>query len=105
MKKIVNWQEEEKRGTFVDWLIIEALTAKKDTDDFFSHINEITEGMTKVELGMTINGIEVPVLKVLELIKGQINRMVEDRARSIVSGKIEEFRNHINEFSWSKDYD
>ena len=85
----------ENRENFVGLLIISALTDSKVDMNEFTHRDQLNAG--ELEVKMSINGFDVPVMKTLNDIEKQMNRMVYEKALEIVNNKYGDIINLLSD--------
>ena len=108
----VNFLEHE--NDIVGWLITECMVASKKDTEIAEKIKFSKENSPKKEaivtLSLSINGIEVPVVKVLKSVENQLDRMVKDEAKELISDRcykqselLEEFEHRLKNLLHIKD--
>ena len=85
----------ENSENFVGWLIVSALTDSEVDMNEFTHGDQFNA--SELEVKMSINGFDVPVMKTLNDIEKQMNRMVYEKALEIVNNKYGDIINLLSD--------
>jgi len=85
----------ENRENFIGWLIVSALTDSEVDMNEFTHGDQFNA--SELEVKMSINGFDVPVMKTLNDIEKQMNRMVYEKALEIVNNKYGDIINLLSD--------
>ena len=70
---IINWKEFEDKDHVIAWLIVEAIAGSKRFKKMESYFDP-----TKMDVRMTINGVEVPIIGPLLALQGQLERIEKE---------------------------
>lgn len=82
-----NWHDENEKDSFLGWVVVNLLSDKrrKDDHDEFERLEKATDSWRDIELGITINGIEVDA-------EAFVHRVEESRNWAIQRGVAEKMR-------------
>ena len=88
MSEIINWPEMEAnhRRDLMCWFIIETMTRRAHVVDGHGDITKSFPDLdvTKLEVVMTINGVEVPVVETFKKAEAQFDAIVAKKAAEMV---------------------
>lgn len=88
MPEKINVTREIESGSFLNWVIVEAVSKLPDRKS----AELIKTGKDGVyEFTLTMNGVEIPFIKTVSGIKKQLDDMVDKRARQLIDEKISDF--------------
>jgi hypothetical protein len=81
-----DWHAEEKGGgSFLSWAVLTMVSGARE-DDLFDELAEKTGSWKDVELGITLNGVEISAEKFMKRLDQAIDSAVEHEAAKIVAG-------------------
>ena len=96
MKHVFDWQKEEREyndRSFMSWLFTKLITHIDDynvpgkANEVINEISEKSDKYSNVEIGITVNGVEVNATEFLEdlerVIKGEAHREAQEALRSL----------------------
>lgn len=85
---IINWLEYEKQNHVISWVLLHAIAEQKDeifNDSFDS---------SKLDVSMTINGVDVDVIETLTSLQSQLVRIESagvELGKKIMFGELQDF--------------
>lgn len=82
MKFEFDW---EKVNKFIHWVLPSALGDDNDVE----HLSHVTDGFTRCELGITLNGVELDAEKFLEALRWNYEDRTRQEARRMVNDLID----------------
>jgi hypothetical protein len=90
---VYDWIAEEGKERLGAWLVLEAMVAtfpdKGDISKVFGDDSGSMDG-SKLILQMSVNGIPVPVQKVLDSLHEQFESLVESKAKELVKDRFQD---------------
>lgn len=104
MPEIINWPELDSARPRSDrdllcWFIIETMTRRANQVDGHGDITKSFPDMdaTKLEVKMTINGVEVPVMDTFRQVEEQFDRIVAKAASDMLKEKLNDGVDKFNQ--------
>lgn len=87
-KHVFDWHEENGknrgRGTFLSWALLNFTGFTAVGKEKFEELSEATDRFTRVELGITVNGIEVGAKTFMEALDQAMDWAVEREAAKLI---------------------
>lgn len=98
MKHTYDWQEEGE--TFWKWLV-PSLISREQFDEQYDALSEATDRFTNVEIGVTINGIEIDAKQFFEGLDERLDYEVRREAKDMLdeSERLNELNEVVYEFT------
>ncbi len=92
MPEKVNFEEEWKKKSLLEWLIIHAMAELEKDNDGLAHIASKISGARKEEgideVSLIINGIELPLRSTIEFWESQHDDMIKKEAKKLVNNTL-----------------
>jgi len=92
----VDWTKEREANSILHWGLLVAITKATEGKTFEEILGESFDTST-LDVRLTVNGSELPIEHVFERLQGQLDYMVEKKARQLIDGRIGELSEELDD--------